>query len=452
MSRSLLATLGLLLAVSTIGQAEEKLTLKPLKRMYLMTHALNWLEITPNDPRRKTTTWEQWPGRCEACYQYEQGLKDKYFKLMALADEDAGVFVLPSGMKGDPPLIELAKKTFPGRCVVCDLGDDRKANIRALGSAFGQWLDDDRRRAEKIRGTSLASIEVTVWDRSKAWAVDLKNKLEQNGYTFDPENVEFIAFGEDWSGCAATYPIHIGRALGLKNPIIRRFDLINPDCTQILLKSQPVKQNIEMPEKIQLYIFKSPEGRWLGQYWEGLHGLYDSPHQVTVEFDHGAAQLIDHFGNPRGDIGGKLVMNVGCGGHTPYRADLVQAAEGVSFDAFRNALEIGVVTERKFPKLASVSGTVAMDGEPLADCEVLFYPEGEAGSTGVTDENGRYVLLYNGTHRGAVIGSHVVRMKRVAQNGKPAGPKLPPKYAEDSQLQAEIKDGTNRIDFNLKSN
>lgn len=435
-------------AVSPLQGAEP---LKPLQRLYLMTHALNWLEITPDDPRRQTATWEQWPGRCEMCYQYEQGLKEKYYKLMALADEDAGVLVLPSGMKGDPPLIELAKKTFPGRCVVCDLGDDRAANIKALGAAFGQWLDEDRRRAEKIRGTSLAPIEIAVWERSKAWAVDLKRKLEANGYTYDPETVEFIAFGEDWSGCAATYPIHIGRALGLKEPIRRRFDLINPDCTLILLKSQPMEQNIAMPEKIQLCIFKSPEGRWLGQYWEGLHGPYDPPHTVTVEFDRQQAQLIDHFGNPREAVGGEIRMNVGCGGHTPYRADLVQAAEGVSLDAFRQVLENGVVAERAFPKLGRVRGMVIMDGLPLAHCQVSFHPENESSSTGLTDEHGRYELLYNGTHRGAVAGQHAVRMKRVTPAGKPAEPKIPAKYDEETQLQVEIEVGENIIDFELAS-
>ena len=39
--------------------------LTSLKKIYLATHPLAWLEITPTDPRRQTKTWEQWPGRCE---------------------------------------------------------------------------------------------------------------------------------------------------------------------------------------------------------------------------------------------------------------------------------------------------------------------------------------------------------------------------------------------------
>jgi len=44
--------------------------LQSLKRIYLMTHALNWLEFTPDNPLRKNPKWEEWPGRCETCYTY----------------------------------------------------------------------------------------------------------------------------------------------------------------------------------------------------------------------------------------------------------------------------------------------------------------------------------------------------------------------------------------------
>jgi len=62
-------------------------TLTKLSRIYLVVHALNWLEITPEDPRRKTKLWEQWPGRCEICHQYEFGLKEKSYRLLSVPDE-----------------------------------------------------------------------------------------------------------------------------------------------------------------------------------------------------------------------------------------------------------------------------------------------------------------------------------------------------------------------------
>ena len=77
------------------------------------------------------------------------------------------------------------------------------------------------------------------------------------GYTYDPSNVEFIACGENWVGCGAVYPIQMGRAFGLANPIERRFDLINPDWSPVLLGATAIDQNLQMPEQIRLFIFKT---------------------------------------------------------------------------------------------------------------------------------------------------------------------------------------------------
>ncbi len=319
--------------------------MKHLNRIYLMTHALNWLEITPDDPRRKTDRWEQWPGRCDICHRYEFGLKEKYYRLMSIPDKSTGVFCLPSGLEGDIPLIELAGKTFGPRCVVCRLGYDQEANRRALGPEFARGLEEDRQRAEAIRGSNLTEGEIAAWERSKAWCVDLRIQLEERGYSFDPAKVEFTAFGEDWSGCAATFPIHMGRAFDLAEPIARRFDLINPDCTPVLLESTAVEQNLPMPEDIRLFIFKTNEGRLLGQYWEGLHGLLDKPHAVAVDFPPDSVRLVDVFRKPRSDRAlGQAVMGVGCGGHTPYGADLIEAEPALSLDGFRKALLAGTVS------------------------------------------------------------------------------------------------------------
>jgi hypothetical protein len=318
--------------------------LRPLSRIYLMTHALNWLELTPDNPLRQTATWEQWAGRCEACYQYEFALKDKYYSLMAIPEPTTAVFCLPSGMKGDPPLIDLAGKTFGDRCVVCRLGSSPQAEREALGAEFVCGLEADRARAEALRGKALSEGEIGAWERSKAWALDLRSQLEARGYTFDPATVEVIAFGEDWSGCAATYPIHMGRAWGLARPVERRFDLINPDCTPVLLTSIPLQQSLPLAENVRLFVFRTAEGRFLGQYWEGLHGLYDVPHRVDVSFPPASARLVDGFGKPRGDeLGGQLTLQAGCGGHTPYRADLVMSEPGVPAEVFQAALMAGTV-------------------------------------------------------------------------------------------------------------
>ena len=56
-----LASLAALAAAAPAPPPERPM--KQLSRIIMMTHALNWLELVPGDPRRQTATWEQWPGR-----------------------------------------------------------------------------------------------------------------------------------------------------------------------------------------------------------------------------------------------------------------------------------------------------------------------------------------------------------------------------------------------------
>jgi hypothetical protein len=320
-------------------------TPKRLSRLYLVVHALNWLELAPDSPLRQDPRWESWPGRCQTCYEYEQSLRAQYYRLLTTPDEGAAVMFLPSGMKGDPPLIAATERVYGGRCVVTSLDGSREAARAALGDGFVRGLEVDQGRARRFRGGELTEGEIGAWERSKAWACDLRQRLRANGYTFDPATVEVLALGEDWCGCAATYPIHMGRAWGLRQPILRRFDLMNPDCSQALLEASVIEQAIPLPRRVRLYLFRSSEGRWLGQYWEGLHGLYDRPHVALARFAPGTARLVSMAGDPTGNPAGELTIGVGCGGHTPYGAPLVQAEAGASLEDFRQALVSATVRD-----------------------------------------------------------------------------------------------------------
>jgi hypothetical protein len=68
-------------------------------------------------------------------------------------------------------------------------------------------------------------------------------------------------------------------------------------------------------------------------------------------------------------------------------------------------------------KFAKVSGVVTLDGVPYKNAIVSFQPLGDGnpnpgrGSTGLTDENGRYTLTTDDGHTGAVIGKHRIRIR-----------------------------------------
>jgi hypothetical protein len=105
--------------------------------------------------------------------------------------------------------------------------------------------------------------------------------------------------------------------------------------------------------------------------------------------------------------------------------------------------------------VAPVTGTVTLDGQPLPSAEVIFQPQDGRPSTGLTDQQGRYELIYSRDTKGAMIGSHTVRITPliVDDDGNPlpdARP-LPAKYNTQSTLTAQVAAGANTIDFPLTS-
>ena len=107
------------------------------------------------------------------------------------------------------------------------------------------------------------------------------------------------------------------------------------------------------------------------------------------------------------------------------------------------------------PSLGQVTGTVTMDGSPLKGARVIFTPEVEGTvSSGGTDANGRYELLYGprGESKGAVVGRHTVRIETVPSPGQEESfVRVPAKYNEKSELSADVKAGENTFNFDLQS-
>jgi hypothetical protein len=117
-------------------------------------------------------------------------------------------------------------------------------------------------------------------------------------------------------------------------------------------------------------------------------------------------------------------------------------------------------------EFASVSGTVRMDGQPLAGGAdvrgtLFFYPESTTGApaVGCLDESGQYSLS-TGSNDGVKPGPYkvTVRATRIipaknegdAPSGRPFTPIL---YADPrrSPFHAEVQPGTNTLDFDIDS-
>jgi hypothetical protein len=111
------------------------------------------------------------------------------------------------------------------------------------------------------------------------------------------------------------------------------------------------------------------------------------------------------------------------------------------------------------PELGQVTGTVTMDGQPVPGLNITFAPA-EKGPTSVggTNQEGRYKLLYNTDRQGAVLGKHNVIIRSgerdTDEDGKPTGPKpvkIPAKYSQAGELTADVKAGSQEINFELDS-
>jgi hypothetical protein len=120
-------------------------------------------------------------------------------------------------------------------------------------------------------------------------------------------------------------------------------------------------------------------------------------------------------------------------------------------------------------KLAPVSGTVKINGKPVADVEVMFQPVAEsatnapgAAAVGVTGPDGRYAAKLIGQETtGATVGRNQVMFSGRAnpadfsedgrKRGKPAV-SIPARYSLDSAIYFEVPpSGTTTADFDLKS-
>ncbi|WP_437205704.1 carboxypeptidase-like regulatory domain-containing protein [Planctomicrobium sp. SH664] len=112
------------------------------------------------------------------------------------------------------------------------------------------------------------------------------------------------------------------------------------------------------------------------------------------------------------------------------------------------------------PKIATVQGTVTLDGKPLPYAAVVFNSENGRPAGATTDENGHYVLNFTAGRKGATPGTHrvIITTKRDPwkdRDGKVhpgTGERLPAKYNSTSNLTFTVEDGKENVaDFNLDS-
>lgn len=102
--------------------------------------------------------------------------------------------------------------------------------------------------------------------------------------------------------------------------------------------------------------------------------------------------------------------------------------------------------------LASVEGTIRLDGQPVKGLFVEFQPTDGSPSIGETDEHGFYRLRFSRERWGAEIAEHTVRIMADEDGGGRGGKdRLPARYNSKSELKRDVVEGTNVLNFDLES-
>lgn len=112
------------------------------------------------------------------------------------------------------------------------------------------------------------------------------------------------------------------------------------------------------------------------------------------------------------------------------------------------------------PTLVPVEGTIIMGGAPLAEAEVTFQPPSGRPSSGMTDSQGHYKLLYLDEKDGALPGRHKVLITTYVEPDSDYEPpdrragrpeQVPMQYNHNSTLEAVVNEGQSEpIDFTLE--
>jgi len=102
------------------------------------------------------------------------------------------------------------------------------------------------------------------------------------------------------------------------------------------------------------------------------------------------------------------------------------------------------------PELGRVQGIVTLDGAPLPNARVMYFPADGRGSSATTDASGAYALDYTDSVAGAKVGQHTVQIT-TARMDDDTQERVPSIYNVKSTLAVEVKSGNNEFNFNLTS-
>lgn len=112
----------------------------------------------------------------------------------------------------------------------------------------------------------------------------------------------------------------------------------------------------------------------------------------------------------------------------------------------------------KLPPLGRVTGSIKIDGQPVRNARIEFYPaetlspsgggKNYATSMAISDGNGNFEVYYGANIPGAVVGKHTIMISAQDQHGREM---VPPTWNSASTQMYEVKSGSNKVTFEIQT-
>ena len=316
-------------------ETEVELEMEELKKLYLLCHPIYHLD-RPESSRKHYV-------------EDEAVLFEKWKELIIREGQDKGsgmcLLLDCSGPKTEE-LKDLALECFGARCVMPDSSLCSHPDIKIL-------LAEDLQKTLESRGSYTQWTPYEMWSsvNARTWSEDFVRRLRNQGYHFDPGTVAFESCGASWGGCVTKYSVFMGRYLGLSNPMKQNVELsLIP-----LKKGYPPRgarfiERLAMGHHVWLFLFEGKAGEPVAQFLDGLRGIWESPHSVTIPIDPRKVDVeasspnanMELRGEPRANDDG-VVADVG-DGCQPSITTLI--GKDIGLEEFRKALVEAEISDR----------------------------------------------------------------------------------------------------------
>jgi len=243
---------------------EDSGNLKELKRLVFLSHPYAWeLQFLANPERAKTFEWGGF--NAAELVAMERKVSSRWPEETRELGADAALIINYFGAR--PPDADLEKEPMASL-------------LRAAGERLGD-------RHLVLFGTQPEN----------RFGEEIRRKLRDRGYTYDPSTVATESWGQSTEGCVANYSAHFAAGMGLPRGFPVRYEMTFPDA--------PFAMTGAFLERVAIgdtdasaYLFESKDGRPFAICFPGVLRDGESTRSVELTIDPARVAFTNKKGEP----------------------------------------------------------------------------------------------------------------------------------------------------------